>query len=173
MVNTQPLYVNGYVNFSESVAFEKKQYEDYKERRLTDISDKELTRIQILELLECLGFPMDEVGTFYYKDLICRIIELLNEGLSREDISVSLETPFSQIYFDVARNELDIGIKYFKEIIDSAFCKIDIDTADAELLAIIVEKMNEAKSNNQLPLVLAVYFQSLKDVSQRLLTDKK
>ncbi len=150
------VFSNMFANFSLSILSEKEVYNDYKNGKSNIIAIGEGKKeLEILEFLDNLGFPINEVGTYYYKDLIIRILALLDEGISVEEISQALEEPYSQLYFDVARNELDVGIKSYNGIINLAFEGIDISKANPDLLKIIVEKMNDAISNYQLPLIIA------------------
>lgn len=163
------LFANGCAYFSPAVNSESKLYDEYKANRITVVIKEMEERMEVLEFLEKLGFPMDEAGTYYYKDLIVKIIELLEGNIAtREQIEEALESEYSQLYFDVARNELDLGIKFFREFVYSAFEKIDIESADPDLLEIVVERMNSAISNNQLALIIAEEFRTLKEQNARV-----
>lgn len=156
------LFVSGYIEFSSSVMSEKALYDKYKKKEAIISDPRMKIEMEVLELLEGLGFPMDEIGTYFYKDLIARIVAILVGDLAdRPQIEAALEDPYSQLYFDVARNELDIGIKSFKEFVSLAFAKIDITNADPELLDSVIARMEDAVSNNQLPLVIAEHSRSL------------
>lgn len=162
------MFVNGSANFSPYFINERNAYTNYKQNKNFFVMPKSQEHMQILEMLEQLGFSMAEVGTYYFKELIIRIVELLNQGLLSEDqISDFLEQPFSQLYFDVARNDLDIGIKSFNEYVNFAFGEIDINNANQELLDKIIEKMDTAVSNRQLPLVIAQEFRLTPDFATR------
>ena len=159
------VFANGFANFSQYIISERNLYANYKARKDSSSVDKNM---QVLEFLERLGFSMAEVGTYYFKDLIIKIITLLDEDLASEDeIADMLEQPYSQLYFDVARNELDVGIKSFNEYVTFAFEAIDIEKADPDLLEKVVEKMDSAISNKQLPLILAQEFRLSIDASSR------
>ena len=45
-----------------------------------------------------------------------------------------MNNPFSQFYIDVARNDLDVGIKTFHSHIEDAFTKVNLSKADPSLL---------------------------------------
>lgn len=164
------VFANGFANFSPYIISERNLYANYKAHKNPHSMNQTEKHMQVLELLERLGFPMAEVGTYYYKDLIIKIITLLDDDLASEDqIADLLEQPYSQLYFDVARNELDVGIKSFNEYVLFAFDGIDIDKADSELLERVVKKMDSAISNRQLPLILAQEFRLSIDDSSRAL----
>ena len=49
----------------------------YKNGNISDISEIEQLKMETLDLLESLGYPMDEFGTYLYKDVITTIREQL------------------------------------------------------------------------------------------------
>ncbi len=164
------VFANGFANFSPYIISERNLYANYKSGKGPIVMSETQRHMKVLDLLERLGFPMAEVGTYYYKDLIMKIVTLLEEDLaSEEQIVELLEQPYSQLYFDLARNELDVGIKSFNEYVTLAFEGIDIEKADSELLQRVVEKMDSAISNRQLPLILAQEFRLSIDDSSRAL----
>ena len=93
-----------------------------------------------LDLLESLGYPMDEFGTYLYKDVITTIREQLGVVETREDVrrSASIldeaKSAFSQLYFNLARNERDIGVKEYHRILSQSLSKVDYKKASPELL---------------------------------------
>lgn len=94
-----------------------KKFMEYKELSDYDIN-KELEG-KILTLLRDLGYPTSTIGLYYYKDLIVKACNLKLNGISDERLYKLLEYPYSQFYFDIARNEHDIGIKNFNSIVYS------------------------------------------------------
>ena len=58
----------------------------YKNGNISDISEIEQLKMETLDLLESLGYPMDEFGTYLYKDVITTIREQLGVVETREDV---------------------------------------------------------------------------------------
>ena len=112
----------------------------YKNGNISEMSKSEQLKMETLDLLESLGYPMDEFGTYLYKDVITTIREQLGVVETREDVieaSAVLEeakSAFSQLYFNLARNERDIGVKEYHRILSRSLSKIDYKKASPELL---------------------------------------
>lgn len=122
-----------YLNFMiNSIHADKRAYMAYKRCEKCDsmISEEEL---ELIEILDELGFPLDQVGTYLYKELILAILRNLKgipirfKVLNEEELIEELNNPFSQFYFDIARNDLDIGIKTFHAAITLAIEKVRLD----------------------------------------------
>lgn len=115
----------------------QKIYKLYKEGHITDLGAYRAD-IEVLELLCSLGFSINHPGTCLFKDLVLKILYTLASGdkMTREQLKEALEEPFSAFYFDLARNELDLGIKSFHEIVSDACDNRDGNNADPELLAL-------------------------------------
>lgn len=94
---------------------------------------------EILEILEKLGYPIGVPGTDLYKDLIVFILRYLKGDpirgnvLTVEEIASQLNDYFSQLYFDVARNEMDLGIKTFHRAVLDATRRVDVSKIDHAL----------------------------------------
>lgn len=112
----------------------------YKNGNNSEMSKSEQLKMETLDLLESLGYPMDEFGTYLYKDVIMSIREQIGVVETREDVieaSAVLEeakSAFSQLYFNLARNERDIGVKEYHRILSRSLSKIDYKKASPELL---------------------------------------
>ena len=112
----------------------------YKNGNISEMSKSEQLKMETLDLLESLGYPMDEFGTYLYKDVIMSIREQIGVVETREDVieaSAVLEeakSAFSQLYFNLARNERDMGVKKFHSIIERALLKINYENASSETL---------------------------------------
>ena len=130
-----------YSGFLISLAYEDKtDYAKFKTGSLDEISNGRLEQMKILSILERLSFPMDDVGTYFFKDMIVKARRYLsgtddfNGTISQEELLQELQDPFSQFYFDLARNELDIGLKTFHTVIEHALESVDYGKADTTLL---------------------------------------
>lgn len=105
-----------------------KQYINYKEHKSEN--NKEM---ETLYLLEELGYPIDEMGTYFYKDMILKIVGYLENSSNKyEELLDELGNHYSNFYFDLARNELDVGIKTFHEVLESQILNIDHSNANPE-----------------------------------------
>lgn len=122
-----------YLNFMvNNIYGEKKAYKAYKRGEKHDDAIS-LEELEVIAILEEMGFSLDYIGTYFYKELIMAILNQLKgvpvrfEVLSEEELTEQLNNPFSQFYFDIARNDLDIGIKTFHAAISKAIEEIDND----------------------------------------------
>lgn len=112
----------------------------YKSGKISEITEIEQLKMETLDLLESLGYPMDELGTYLYKDVIMSIREQLDVVETREDVKKSAsileeaKSAFSQLYFNLARNERDIGVKEYHRILSRSLSKVDYKKASPELL---------------------------------------
>lgn len=108
-----------------------------KEKYLKAKSEEELTlENKIILLLEKLGYSIDELGTYYIRDVIIRMMEILKSE-NFELLIQQLVNPFSQFYFDIARNDKDIGVKTLHAFIMRAHEKILSNQLDLNLVELI------------------------------------
>lgn len=105
--------------------------------------------IEILSILEKLGYPMSHLGTYLYKDLIslvCEEIEklepckFLNE---RKTIIEVLNNGYSSPYIWVATDDKDLGCKTFHGLVQGAIEEIDYDRTDQNLASKIYGSKKE------------------------------
>lgn len=99
---------------------ERDTYFAFKKGKLISIDYDSNLSNNILLLLEDLGYSVNELGTYAYKNLIKKNIELISEGVDEKDIINELNTPYSQLYLDVAY-ETDIGTQTLHSYISNAF----------------------------------------------------
>ncbi len=119
-------------NILEGLSHELKAFMKYKDASDSDSNDKRL-EFETLIVLESLGYPINNMGIYYFRDLIVKACLLREEGISDIELYSLLNDEFSQFYFDVARNENDIGIKNF----NSTTCSC-------------LEKRNKSSNTNKL-----------------------
>lgn len=55
---------------------EKELYENLKEGNFKNITENEERNVEILSILEKLGYPMTNLGTYLYKDLISYVCDI-------------------------------------------------------------------------------------------------
>lgn len=130
-----------YSGFFNSCAYEdKRDYEKFKSGSLDELSEERLVQMEILAMLEKLSFPMDSLGTYLYKDVICKTMHYLDgkdnwgRAINEAELLQELKNPYSQFYFDLARNELDIGLKTFHSHIEYTLESVDYGKVDTTLL---------------------------------------
>lgn len=104
-------------------------------------TERKLWEVKVLFLLGKLGFPLDSVGTYYYKGLIMRSVDALNDGEFEEDSELSLlsqlKAPYSQLYLEVARYNLGIGIKTFHRHVGQAIEAMSSSEENHSLVEVI------------------------------------
>lgn len=131
------------VNYAFSLAkADKKQYYRYKDDEkikngeyVSELSTYQMDEIRIMSILERLGFSLDEVGTYLYKELVINVysdIEKTGENLLEE-----LKNPYSSYYQQIARGYYEMGVKTFHKYINSAIESIDETKVDESLVETI------------------------------------
>ena len=135
---TQQLYLifGGLEDAISEVYNDKIDLDNYKKNQIESFSEKRIQEMEVLILLEKLGYSMEEIGTYLYKNMIIKIADSLNNKLTKkefDDLLDQITNHYSQFYLDLARNDLDMGIKTFHSIIEKAILKIDYEKADKEL----------------------------------------
>lgn len=118
---------------------DKEAYEKSKKGELEEISEIQERDIKILRILEGLGYPMDELGTYLYKDVIAEAYEKVKDVSSGRDMDkcrelmASLNDAYSDFYRWIARDDKEMGVKSFHFYIGEAISKIDDNSIDKEL----------------------------------------
>ncbi|MBO5121385.1 MAG: hypothetical protein J6C28_06850 [Bacilli bacterium] len=151
-----------YNGFLMSLVYEDKvDYAKYKSGSSEGFSEERVEQMEVLNVLEKLSFPMDEVGTYFFKDMIVKAKRYLNgtddfgREISQEELLQELQDPFSQFYFDLARNELDIGLKTFHTTIEHALESVDYEKADTTLLLEIYSNFSKETDYGEHALMIA------------------
>ena len=159
-----------YTGFLMSLAYDdKKDYEQYKSCSTDGFSKERLEEMEILSILDRLTFPMDEVGTYFYKDVIVKAKRYLDGEddfglpISSDELLQELRSPYSQFYFDLARNDLDIGLKTFHSNIEHALDSVDYDKADTTLLQGIYSNFSEEADYGEHALAISRYLKDAKE----------
>lgn len=99
---------------------ERKRFLEYKENGDRGYNNDEKLEFTILKLLDNCGFSLECVGTYLYKDVIKEIVLYIKNNKNIEVLRDKLSDPYSQFYFNLAKNERDIGVKSFHSYIKSA-----------------------------------------------------
>ena len=108
---------------------DKEKYEQFKAGTYKSDKESDYRDIYILALLEGMGFPMDKLGTYLYKELIMEVKEQLKE---KEETIESYNKMYddvndfdSNLYLWIASDYLEMGIKTFMLYMKQAFDSID------------------------------------------------
>lgn len=113
---------------------DRERYRFFKEGKLTSFDYGNDVGFNILMILEKLGFSVDEIGTYTYKDLIKEVIYMINDNVDEKEIVNNLMNTYSQLYVEVARNTgTCAGAKTLHNYIDEAFSNRDMDKVDKRL----------------------------------------
>ena len=118
---------------------DKENYEKYKNGELTNPKEEIEKDVKILDILERLGYPMNELGTYLYKDLIKEVCDEMKDISIKKDIEKckyilsELTNTYSSLYHYIAREWKEIGIIPFHLYIEQAIEKIDKKKIDKEL----------------------------------------
>ena len=145
---------------------DKQDYADYKLGSLEDKSKDKMQQMEVLSVLDGLSFPMNEVGTYFFKDVIIKTIRYLDgtddfgNSIDRTQLLDELRSPFSQFYFDIARNELDIGVKTFHSYIEHALESVQYENADAALLFEIYSNFSKETDYGEHALIIAEHIRN-------------
>ena len=115
-VNENPL------SYDSMVGKYKEYRYGYKSRE--DFTTKEQLEVDILKILESLGYPIDQTGTYFYKDIIVKAMKKIQNAKTEEEyvcLIMEMNYNYSQFYFDIARNDYDIGLKTFHNCIELSY----------------------------------------------------
>lgn len=155
------LYANLY--FDEELDIAKREYMNYKLGNLENFSEERLHDMEILSILDGLGFPMDNIGTYLYKNMIVKVVHHLGgtdsfgQAISQDKLLQQLKSPFSQFYFDVARNDLDMGIKTFHSYIEGMLENVNYENAEPTLLFEVYSNFSEETDYGEHAFIIGKY----------------
>lgn len=113
-----------------------KKYVDSKNNSKEETEKLDEKQVKFLSVLDKLGFPMNEVGTYLYKDVLMSTYDEIM-SFSKEDASEKAEylleelnDKYSNLYHMIAREEYDIGNNVFHYYITKAFGMRDFSKVD-------------------------------------------
>lgn len=110
---------------------DKNDYFAYNLGIIENISEEQELEMKVLSLLEQLGYSFDEFGTFFYKNIIVKVIKELNYidmkkvSINEGNLISKLKNHYSKFYIDIAEKDLNINIEIFHSSIEQAISKID------------------------------------------------
>lgn len=147
---------------------DKRDFMNYKLNSLYNVSEERIQEMEILEMLEKLGFPVQDVGTYFFKNMIVKAIHHLDgvddfgNSISQERLLREMKSPYSQFYVDVARNDLDIGIKTFHLHIEHTLSYVNYVDTDATLLFEIYSNFSKETDYGEHAFIIAKHMKALK-----------
>lgn len=168
---------------------EQKMYLKYKDEKISYCSDDVELKFSILMLLEEMGFSINRLGTFFYKDVIFKLLKRINlleeqgynliasqlkkDGVVDDEIVVEqvleqiklnlleeLKNPYSQFYFDIARNDNLVGTKTFHSYIQNSFDKLDVDKEGYSLLETLANDNGRKLNYGELAFKIVAYIRN-------------
>ena len=120
-------------------ARDKNNFQKYQTKDIEDLSEEAIKDMKILDVLQQLGYPMDELGTYLYKDMIREVYDKLEKMSTPKEvyqykaILSELRKPFSNSYLYIAREWKEMGIKSFHLYIQKALSKVDEQSSNKKL----------------------------------------
>lgn len=118
---------------------DKDKYDKYKKGAFVSDKKYDYKNMYILSLLEGLGFSMDELGTYLYKELILEVEEQLEKSSGESSIDSykklydQLNNINSNLYAWVYSDYLEMGKKTYMAYLNRAFEKIDLSKVDKNI----------------------------------------
>lgn len=118
---------------------ENKVHNNFKKGIFKDLTVSEERDIEILSILEKLGYKMSHLGTYLYKDLIASVCDEIEDmGISElqseeEEMLEFLNNGYSSLYVGIASDDKELGCKTFHYYIEDAISKIDEEKIDTSL----------------------------------------
>lgn len=118
---------------------DKEKYKLYKEGYTRGLSEEEIKDMEVLWVLDKLGYSKDELGTYLYKDVIIKICNRLNDASNKDimaeykKLKSELSDAFSVFYLHAARGDKEMGVKPFHLYIEKAINNINDEAVDKEL----------------------------------------
>lgn len=102
------------------------KYDEYKKGLLLpdELNEREKKEIEVLKVLDQLNYPMNQTGTYFYKEVILNLVESFEYDLTADDyhyLLSALDHDYSQFYFDISKNYYAIGLTTFHSCIDTVF----------------------------------------------------
>lgn len=116
---------------------DRERYINYKSTNTKPIDKYERDAMQIISILERLGFSLNEVGTYLYKELIMYIYQEIKDG---EEITEKIDDMSSRLIKKLSNNILEMPIDQYEELVKESIDYIDGENADIELSEKIIKE---------------------------------
>lgn len=114
---------------------------------------------EVLDYLMAQGYSLEIIGAYYFKEMVVSIIsKILNfsslDGEEMNNLIDSINSPYSQFYFDLARNKHDIGITTYNQYIRQALSLKENENTGLKAYQLALEIISDRdKKNNMSPIV--------------------
>lgn len=144
------------------VSYDYHMYQRYKNDPTFTLTKEEAADMSILLVLEELGYPMEEIGTYLYKDVVVKATKKIGEFIANQDgqalydLADALNDGFSPFYHDLARNDRDMALKSFHVAIEEAHAK-KVETTSSQILAAAYPTVNTELNYGQQAFLLGSY----------------
>lgn len=142
-------------------------YKAYKSGKSEMITYEKEVEMKIFDILLELGFSLEDIGTFYYKELILEIAKSLDkentygkEICDEQTLREMLMNRYSSIYIEKAKYNLNISSDAFHKSIRDAISNIDITKVNKELLVEIFAGHENVTSYQEQALYIGKYIQN-------------
>lgn len=109
---------------------DRERYNKYKTTGTKPIDKYEIDAMEIISILERLGFSLDEVGTYLYKELIMSIyLEIKNS----DELTESIEDMGNRLTNKLTHNVLEMKKDLYEELVKESIDSINGTDIDIEL----------------------------------------
>ena len=145
---------------------DKKAYEGYKKNgEILEYSS--LEEMEIVAILEEIGYSLDTAGTYLYKSLIISVLNYLKgnavrlEVLDEEELQRQLNEPYSQLYFYKDAEKTEVLGSYACNYANASL-KVLENNADGELVGKIFTGKFDPRLYGINALMIAKYYANLR-----------
>lgn len=146
---------------------DKERYINYKYNNAKPSDKYEKDAMEIISILERLGFSLDEVGTYLYKELI---VSIYQEIKSDEEITESREEMLNRLIKKLVYNILEITKDQYEEFVKESIDSIDGNDIDIELSDKIFKDSIYDYGNNAFE--IAYQYKEIKKIEKEKKTKK-
>lgn len=143
------------------------EYNDYLNGKLQKATYEKQVEMKIFDTLIELGFSLDHIGTFFYKELILEIAKSLNkentygqEICDEQTLREMLMNRYSAIYIEKAKYSLNISSDAYHKQIKDAIKNIDTTKVNKELLVEIFAGYENNTSYQEQAICIGKYIQN-------------
>ena len=109
---------------------DRERYNEYKATGTKPIDKYEKDSMEIISILERLGFSLDEIGTYLYKELI---MSMYQEIKNSNEITETKEEMSARLVKKLTHNVLEMPCDQYEELVKESIDSIDGNNIDIEL----------------------------------------
>lgn len=146
---------------------DREKYAMFKRCCTANLSKTDKKDVNILYILEHLGYSLDELGTYLYKDVISNVCEFLKDMAENPDMDkckwmlAQLSDGHSNFYHVLAGEDKEMGMNSFHLYIQQAIDNINEDAIDDELVSRIFGDDVEVQDYGMQAFQIAAYTSAL------------